>query len=132
MSKYLFYSFGVDGRRNGKQAVFMKAAVGNQDMQVGVKPQWKIPECLYGGHRTGHSLLIPHAGCVKGFQRLPATPAQFGKQAAVVKEIPPKDFGDAQHRVPVRNRLYHFPTKPFAEFHHAFLVARGAEMPPLA
>jgi len=43
-------------------------------MQVGVKSEWKIPERLYGDNSTGYRLLVPDAGCVKGFQRLPAIP----------------------------------------------------------
>ncbi len=56
VSKYLLQSFGVNGRRDGKHAVCMETAVGNKDMQVGVKSHWKIPERLYGDNRTGHSL----------------------------------------------------------------------------
>ncbi len=101
----------------------MKASVGNKDMQVGVKSAWKVPERLSGDNRTGHSLLITNAGCVKGFQALPSTTTEVAKQAAVVKKIPPQNFGDAQYRMPVRNRLYHLLTKPFAEFHHPLLMA---------
>jgi len=34
----------------------METAVGNKDMQVGMKSHWKITERLYGDNRTGHSL----------------------------------------------------------------------------
>jgi len=55
VSEYLLQSFGVNGRRDGKHAVFMKATVGNKDMQVRMKSQWGIPERLYGYNRTGYS-----------------------------------------------------------------------------
>ena len=33
--------------------------------------------------------------------------------------------------MPVRNLLENFHTEPLPEFHHAFLVARWAKVPPL-
>ena len=103
-------------------------------MQVGVKSEWKIPERLYGDNSTGYRLLVPDAGCVKGFQRLPAIPPgrEGQKAGCVLKKIPPQDFGDAQYRMPVRNRLYHLLTKPLAELYHPLLVTGWTEMATLA
>ena len=93
-------------------------------MQVGVKSEWKIPERLYGDNSTGYRLLVPDAGCVKGFQRLPAIPpGREGQKAGCGrKENTAQDFGDAQYRMPVRNRLYHLLTKLLAELYHPLLV----------
>jgi len=34
----------------------VETTIGNQDMQVGVKSEWKIPERLYGDNSTGYRL----------------------------------------------------------------------------
>jgi len=92
----------------------------------------KVPESLNSNNCTRNSFLIPHAGCVKGFQALPSTTTQVGKQAAVVKKIPPQNFGDAQYRMSVRNRFDDLMTQPFTEFHHPFLMTGWTEMATFA
>ena len=52
MPEFLFQSVCVNGRKNGKQAAFMEATVGNKDMPAGVKSWWKIQDRLYGDERT--------------------------------------------------------------------------------
>ena len=53
MPEFLFQSFGVNGRRDGKQAAFMETTFGNKDMPVGMKSLWKLRDRLYGYERTG-------------------------------------------------------------------------------
>jgi len=100
----------------------MKATIRNKDMQVGVKSQWKIPERLYGDDSPGHGLRVPHTGRVKGFQILPSTTAQTGKELAIIKEISAENFRDAESEMAMRNGFQDFFTEPLAEFNHPLLM----------
>jgi hypothetical protein len=88
VSEYLLYSFGINFRRDGKHSIFMKTAIGYQDMQVGMKPK-HIPEGLYGDNPAGDRLWVTRTSFVKSFQSPPPTATQFRQQFAVVKKIPP-------------------------------------------
>ena len=83
----------------------------------------QVPESLDSQNSSRHCLFIPNAGFIKGFERLPPAPAEFGQQLAIIKKVPPQDFRDAEHYVPVGNRLYNFPAQPVAEFNYPLLVA---------
>jgi transcriptional regulator with GAF, ATPase, and Fis domain len=63
MSEYLLYSSGINFRRDGKYSVFMKTAIGYQDMQVGMKPK-HIPEGLYGDNPSGDRLWVTRTSFV--------------------------------------------------------------------
>ncbi len=53
VSEEAFQSPAIDSMRHGEQAAFVETAVGNQDMQMGIKPE-KIAEGLNGDGRTGN------------------------------------------------------------------------------
>jgi hypothetical protein len=46
------------------------------------------------------------------------------------KEVTAEDFRDAEDKMPVRDLLEDIHTKPFPEFHHAFLMTGRAKVPP--
>lgn len=56
--------FDIDSRGHGKHAVFVETPIGNQDMQVGMKPK-KIAERLYGDNSFRYCLWVPQTGCVE-------------------------------------------------------------------
>lgn len=66
------------------------------------------------------------------FQGFPGETAEIRKQFFILEEIPTKDFGYAEDKMPVGCGLEHFLTKPLAKFHHLFLVAGWTKMPSLA
>jgi len=47
VAEYLLKRFGINGNNNKKHVVSVETSIGNQDMQVGMKPK-KIAERLYG------------------------------------------------------------------------------------
>lgn len=59
-------------RGNNKHAVFMKTAVGNQNMQMRMKSE-KMAERLYRDNSSEYRLLIPCEAFEKRFQSFPAT-----------------------------------------------------------
>ena len=61
-------------------------------------------------------------------ESFPGAAAQLREQFAVVEEISPKDFGNAEDKVPMGHRLDHLLAEPLAKLHHPFLVARWAEV----
>ncbi len=99
---------------------------------MGVKSQWKIPERLYGDDSPGHGLRVPHTGRVKGFQSLPSTTAQTGKELAIIKEISAENFRDAESEVSMGNGLQNLFTQIFPEFNYTLLMALWAEMSSFA
>ena len=99
-------------------------------MAVRVESQ-EIPKGLDGNDGTGDCILLQHNGLEKCFQRVPCTSAQLGEKSSVIKKISPEDLGYAENKMTVRYGLEHFFTEPFPEFHHPFLMTRGAEVAAL-
>jgi len=58
-----------------------------------------------------------------GLQTLPAAAAQTGEPLAVIQKAAAQDLGDAEHNMAVGHGLDDTGAKPFAELHHALLMA---------
>jgi len=116
---------------NLEYAITGKTAISGNNVQMRIKVL-KIAKCLDGDSGAGSGTLIRDGPFQVGAQYLPATARELGKQLSVVHKIDSQPLGDAKHPLPVRNRFEYFGAQPFAEFNHPFLVAGGAEMPPLA
>ena len=92
----------------------------------------QIPKGLDGQDSAVHGLFVLNGSFIDGFKRRPPAPAEFRQQLTVVQKVPPQNFRDAEHHMPVRNRFYNVPAQPFAELNHTLLVARRAEMATFA
>jgi hypothetical protein len=68
----------------------------------------------------------------ENLQGFPGAATETGEKLSVIKKIPAKDFGEAEDEMPVRDLLENIHAEPFPEFHHAFLMAGGAEVAALA
>ena len=68
----------------------------------------------------------------ENLQGIPRTAAETGKKLSIIQEIPAKNLRDTEDEMTVRHLLEDIHAKPFAEFHHALLVAGRAEMAALA
>jgi hypothetical protein len=68
----------------------------------------------------------------KDLQGIPGAAAEVGKEFSIIQKVTAEDFRDAEYKMSVRNLLEDVHAQPFPEFHHAFLVAGGAEVAALA
>jgi len=114
-------------RRGG---ISMKAAVRTKNMQMRM-PSQEITESMYGNDRPWNCALFRYGFLEEFLQSFPGTTGEIGKQLSVVQEIPAEDFRYAKHKIAVGYGLEDFLTQPFAKFHHALLMTRGAEVPAL-
>jgi hypothetical protein len=126
----LFEVFSLETRGNPEHALAIKTAIRTQNVKVRVESQ-EIPKALDGNDGAGDRHLLWDDGLEKHFQRLPCTSTQFGKESSVIEEVSPEDLWYAENEMPVRYGLEDFFTEPFPEFHHPFLMTRGAEVAAL-
>jgi len=98
---------------------------------VGIQSE-KIAEGLDSDDGAGDGIVFGNRILEKDLQGFPGTAAEIGQQLSIVEEVTAEDLRDAEYEMPVRNLLEYIHAEPFPEFHHALLVARWAEMTPLA
>jgi hypothetical protein len=96
-------------------------------MAVRVETQ-EIPEGLDSNDGAGDCVFLRDNSLEKRFQRQPCASAQFGEESSVIEEVSPEDLGYAENKMTVRYGPKDLLTKPLPEFHHPFLMTRGAEV----
>ena len=124
--------FQLQGRGDAEHALAaVKAAIGNQDMAMGVESQ-EIAEGLDGDDRARDGIVIRDCSLDKDLQGFPRAAAEIGEEFPVVKEISAQDLWDAEDEMPVRHLFQDIAAEPLAEFHDTFLMAGGAKVTALA
>jgi hypothetical protein len=118
----LFQMLQFEQRRYSEHAVSTKTAVGAEHMQMRM-PSKEIAKRMYCHNGPRNGPLFQYGFPEKFFQGFPAATAEIGEQLSVIEEIAAKDFGYAENKVPVRNCLEDFFTKPFPEFNNPLLMA---------
>jgi len=98
---------------------------------VGIESK-EIAKSLDGNCGAGDGIILWDGRLEEDFQRFPGASAQLGEKLPVVKEITAQDLRDAEDKMPVGNLFEDIRAEPLPEFHHAFLVAGGTEVPALA
>jgi hypothetical protein len=63
---------------------------------------------------------------------VPGASAQIGQQFSIVEEVSAQDLRNAEYEMPVGNLFENIHAQPLPEFHHALLMAGGAEVTALA
>jgi len=119
----------TESRHGG--TVSIKTAVGAQNMEVRM-PAQKITERVNGDDRPWNRVFFRHGFFEKCLQSFPCATGEVRKEAPIVKKIPTQNLGYAEDKMPVGYILEDFFTKPLAELHHTFLMARRAEMATFA
>ena len=71
-------------------------------MAVGVKSQ-KVSKGLDGDGGSGDGFFTGMTMLIIDFQRFPNTAAEFQKEPSIVEKISPQNFGDAEHKMPMRD-----------------------------
>ena len=77
-------------RSDPKGASVKEAAIGAENVAVGIKPQ-EIPECLDGDYSAWHGALPRYRISQIHPESFPGAAAQLREQFAVVEKISPKD-----------------------------------------
>jgi len=109
----------------------VEAAVGDQDVAVGIEAE-EIAESLDGDDGAGDGIGFRNCLLEKYLQGFPGAPAQIGKELPVIQEASAQDLRNAENKMPVGDLLEDIHAEPFAELHHALLMAGWAEMTALA
>ena len=107
-----------------------EAAIGDEDVAVRIESE-KIAECLDGDDGAGDGIILRNCLLEKYLQGFPGAAAQIGKKLPVVEEVSSQDLRDAGDEMPVGNLFEDIHAEPFAEPHHALLMARWAKMTAL-
>ena len=100
-------------------------------MAVGIESE-KIAEGLDSDDGAGNGIVFPHCILDKDFQGFPGAAAEIGKKLPIIEKVTAENFRYAEYEMPVRNFLEDIHAEPFPELHHPLLMARWAEMTPLA
>jgi hypothetical protein len=93
---------------------------------VGLNPK-KSPKVWTAMIAPGWSL-FRYGLCMKTF-RIPGATAKGGKKFSIIQKVPAENLRDAENEMNDGYLFEDIHAEPFAEFHHTFLVARGAKMP---
>ncbi len=117
--------------RYSERAVFTKAAVGAEHMQMRM-PSKEIAKRMYCHNGPWNSPLFRYGFPGKFFQDFPPATAEIAEQLSVIEEIATQDFGYTEDEMSARNGLQDFFTQPFPEFHNPLLVTGGAKMSSFA
>jgi len=115
--------FQFKRRSNAEHApAAVETSIGDEDVAVGIEAE-EIAESLDGDHRAGDGFLLGHRFLKKYLQGFPGAPAQIGQKLPVIQEVTAQDLRDAEDKMPMRDLLEDIHAEPFAEFHHALLMA---------
>ena len=89
----------------------------------------EIAEGLHGDDGAGDGIWghlaarCPHCNLEKNLQGFPCAAAEIGKKLPIIEKVTAEDFRDAEYEMTVRDLFENIHAEPFAEFHHAFLMA---------
>jgi hypothetical protein len=121
----------IFGGGNTEHAVIVVTAVRHENVGVWIVSE-EVTERLDSNDRAGDGVIFRDCLLEKDLQGFPCATAQTGKKLPVVKEISTQNLRDAEDEMPVRNLFEDIHAQPLPEFHHPFLMARGAKVATLA
>jgi hypothetical protein len=106
----------------------VKAAIRQEDMAMGIKSEG-VAEGLDCNDCARDGSLFRYGLLHENLQGFPGATAKGGKKFSIIQKVPAENLRDAEDKMPVGYLFEDINAEPFAEFHHTFLVARGAKMP---
>jgi len=124
--------FQFKRRSNAEHApAAVEAAVGDEDVAVRIEAE-EVTESLDCIDGAGDGIGFGNHILDKYLQGFPSASAQIGQQLSVIEKVSAQDLRDAKDKMPMGDLLEDIHAEPFAEFHHALLMAGWAEMAALA
>lgn len=124
--------FQLQGRGDAEHALCpVEAAVRHKDMAMRIETK-EIAEGLYGDDGARDGIDLRNRFLEKEFQGFPGTATEIGKKFSIEKKVTAQHLWEAENKMPVGNLLDDIHAQPLPEFHHALLMAGGAEVTALA
>ena len=80
---------------------------------------------------AGDGIIFRNQMLEKNLQGFPGAAAEGGKKLSIIQKVTTQYFRYAECEMPARNLLEDIHAEPLPKFHHTFLMAGWAEVPPL-
>jgi hypothetical protein len=97
---------------------------------VGIKSE-EIAEGLDGDNGTRDRIVLRNRFLEKDLQGFPGAAAEISKKFSIIQEVTTKYLRNAEDEMAVGYLFEDIHAQPFPEFHHALLMAGGAEVAAL-